>query len=713
MAAPSAFDRAWALLDNHGKLVWTARLCAIGAALLTAALMAMLALLIDLLISRGRIPSFAELETWQRSAFISGLDQFTGDERDAALQRIGRDAAARAAVSQPFEKLGPDEREWLWRGFVEDLLRRRVSSDAADVYARLARTTDPSVTPGMPALGSLSLVVRAFPQRIDGLFGWLAAWNPWSWRPGESGVPNARYLTGLLCLALVVGIIRATLMQIGTAAAAAAGLAVSVRLRRAIYHHTFRLGTLAMESPDRNRAALLFHRSVDAVADAVREKLTSQFFGPLEVIVLLAFALAIHFWLGLAFVLMALIVALVGDHLASSFRRRVRRADRRAAARMELLHESMGMLRLAKCYVMELFNQARVERQLAEYVAARSRRIRVEAWFRPLVWFLGLAAAAVLLYLAGLLVMSGGLGTSQVMVLAATVICLAWPTRQWLKHRQNVKSGRDAAVLIYEFLDRPAELGQAVGADFLDGIDDGVEFRNVSLREPETGRLLLDDVSLAIGAGERVGLIGSDEAEKHAIVYLLARIFDPTDGEIAINGKNLKGLTLESLRSQVSLVLQSDLVFSDTVANNIGCGDASYTMPQIIEAAKIAHAHQFIQRLPYGYETPIGELGASLRPGERFRIALARAILRDPAMFVIEEPIEPLDDDTRRRERWMLATRLDEPLDLAWAGPPDRPDAVPRLAGLGLLRAGGGTLTLTRRGRLLQNAVLQELMEFA
>jgi ATP-binding cassette subfamily B protein len=109
----------------------------------------------------------------------------------------------------------------------------------------------------------------------------------------------------------------------------------------------------------------------------------------------------------------------------------------------------------------------------------------------------------------------------------------------------------------------------------------------------------------------------------------------------------LKWLTLESLRAQIGLVLQSNLVFSDTVANNIGCGDTAYSIPQIIEAAKLAHAHQFIQRLPYGYETPLGELGTSLRPGEQFRVALARAILRDPAMYVIEEPVTPLDDEIK------------------------------------------------------------------
>src|SRR5262249_27777702 len=122
---------------------------------------------------------------------------------------------------------------------------------------------------------------------------------------------------------------------------------------------------------------------------------------------------------------------------------------------------------------------------------------------------------------------------------------------------------------------------------------------------------------------------------------------DPTSGEIRIDDHNLRWVTFDSLRAQIAMVLQHNLVFNDTVANNIGCGDSSYTLPQIIDAAKTSHAHQLIQKLPHAYETPIGEMGHALTSSERFRIALARAILRDPALLVIEEPVTPLDDDTK------------------------------------------------------------------
>jgi ATP-binding cassette subfamily B protein len=130
-------------------------------------------------------------------------------------------------------------------------------------------------------------------------------------------------------------------------------------------------------------------------------------------------------------------------------------------------------------------------------------------------------------------------------------------------------------------------------------------------------------------------------------VYLIPRLLDPSTGEIRIDQHNLRWVTLDSLRAQIGIVMMHNLVFHDTVRNNIGCGDQAFTLPQIIEAAKMAHAHHFIQKLPQGYETPIGELGHQLSLSEQYRIALARAILRDPALLIIEEPDTDLDEETK------------------------------------------------------------------
>src|SRR5262249_45734634 len=152
-----------------------------------------------------------------------------------------------------------------------------------------------------------------------------------------------------------------------------------------------------------------------------------------------------------------------------------------------------------------------------------------------------------------------------------------------------------------------------------------IEMDNVTLKEPGSGRTLLENVTLNIKAGQKIGLCGVDELEKQALVYLLPRLLDPTSGEIRMDQHNLRWVTLDSLRAQIGLVMMNSLVFHDSVRNNISCGDSAYTNPQIIEAAKMARAHQFIQKLPQGYDTPIGELGQSLSQSQQYRIALARA----------------------------------------------------------------------------------------
>jgi ATP-binding cassette subfamily B protein len=296
---------------------------------------------------------------------------------------------------------------------------------------------------------------------------------------------------------------------------------------------------------------------------------------------------------------------------------------------------------------MELFNQARVERQLSRYAEAQQRRYRGEAIYRPVFLLLGMLAVLTLLYLVGIVVLNGQVGVTSAIVLATALVSLYWPLVTWLDHRRYLRRARESAVVLFQFLDRPGGVGQVVEAEFLPALAKSLEFDNVTLQEPGTGRKLLQGVSFTAPAGQRVALVGPDDTEKHAIVYLIPRFLDPTSGEIRIDRHNLRWVTLDSLRAQIAIVLQHNLVFNDTVANNIGCGDPSFTLPKIIEAAKVAHAHQFIQKLPQGYETPIGEMGHPLRIGEQFRIALARAALRDPALIIIEEPEATLDDDTK------------------------------------------------------------------
>jgi ATP-binding cassette subfamily B protein len=554
---------------------------------------------------------------------------------EAEVQRF-HDTLLNLAAAGRAEADSPGQLETKWKAFVRQIIVDRVSPDAVPSDWRAN-------------VGIASLIVR---EDIDGRYvtpvlAWMARWSPWMWNYGQPTSVFPPYLIGLLMVGIVLGLLGSFLTLLQREMSGRATTEAATRLRRAVYHHTFRLGTLAFRALGPSEAISLFARHVEAVHDALYTRLTVMVREPVKLGLLLVFALVLQFWLAVAFLLFAVLVWLLGGHVASFFRRRGRVATHQAGERLTIMRESLMLMRLVKCYLMEGFNQARVERQLSRYSQTTLVRLRGEAIYQPLLVFLGLFCGLILLFFAGALVLGGEFSVASVVALATGLVSLYWPLEKVLGARRIIRRGQEAAIPVFKFLERRGEVGQVVGAEFLQPLHKQIEFDNVTLREPGSNRVLLEEVSLTIPAGHKVGIVGADDLEKHALVYLIPRLLDPSTGEIRIDQHNLRWVTLDSLRAQIGTVLMHNLVFHDTVANNIGCGDAGFKLPQIIEAAKIAHAHHFIQKLPQGYETPIGELGHPLSISEQFRIALARAILREPALLIIEEPEAALDEDTK------------------------------------------------------------------
>jgi ATP-binding cassette subfamily B protein len=637
-----AFAKAAAYLNYNPTAKWVSLIAGAGSALIYVGLLGVLWLFADLMVSRGRLPDPRDLTDQQHVRFVKDWTDLEVEERKERLMAVGDPRASELAgvfVGDIDTRTvtGRDIYDRLWRAELGQILRKRVG-DAAFQSSDLS-----SPDYAEKERGLLSLVVR---NHLDGrwmvwVVGTVAAWFPWTWDS------NASYLIGLLLSGLLLALVGMLLQVLERDMAARAVLAATARLRRAVYHHTFRLGTLAFRALGPTEAVTVFTRHIEAVHDALYNRLTVLFREPIKFVLLILFALAVNPWLGLAFLLFAALVWLLAGQIAAYFRHEVRLATNQAGERLTIMRESLMLMRLVKCYLMEQFNQSRVERQLARYGKVTLKRYRGEVFYRPLLVFLGLLCAMMLLWVAGFIVLHGQLGVAGVIALSTALVSLYQPVENLLESRKYARRGRESAVQLFKFLERRGEVGQVVGAEFLSPLTKNLEFDGVSLREPGGSRMLLEDVSLTIAAGQRVGLIGADDLEKHALVYLIPRLLDPSSGEIRIDQHNLRWVTLDSLRAQIATVLQNNLVFHDTVANNIGCGDSSYTLPQIIEAAKVAHAHHFIQKLPHGYETPIGELGHQLSISEQFRIGLARAVLRDPAMIIIEEPETALDEDTK------------------------------------------------------------------
>jgi len=649
-ADADAFAKARGYLKYRSSAMWTAYLAGGVAAVLFLLQLVVLWMFVDLLVFRGRFPSFHTLTFSQQTRFLQEWNSLPPAERKGRLAAVGIDEsnAARLAGTEARRDLDRDDLDGrIWRAQLGHVLATRVHPD-------LVRRVD-LPTPGEADYrdydevnnGLLSLVVRydASASMWTPMVSTFAAWNRWTW-DGTRSVLSA-YLLGLLVLSLVLLLLGSLAVWLSRYAAAVATTEASAQMRRTVYRHSMRLGTLAFRALGPAEAVTVFTRHIEAVHDGLYAWLTSHYREPLLFGLLLGFALILQPWLALSFLLFAVLVWLVGSQIILHYRFQGRIATNEAGQRLTILRESLMMMRLVKCYVMDLFNQNRVERQLAAYADVQMQRLGGEAISRPLLVGLGMACVLILMFVAGLIVLSGQMGVAGVVTMTTALVCLYYPFERWLEGRRLIRRGRDSAGQVFAFLERRSEVGQVVGAQFLDPVKKGIEFDGVSLREPGSSRLLLDGVSLTIPAGKKIGLIGAEDLEKYALVYLLPRLLDPSQGEIRIDNHDLRYVTLDSLREQIATVLQHNLVFHDTVANNIGCGDPSYTLPQIIEAAKLAHAHHFIQKLPQGYETPIGELGHSLSTSQKFRIALARAILRDPALLIIEEPAAEIDDDTK------------------------------------------------------------------
>ena len=201
---------------------------------------------------------------------------------------------------------------------------------------------------------------------------------------------------------------------------------------------------------------------------------------------------------------------------------------------------------------------------------------------------------------------------------------------------------------MYEVLDLETEEERDQGKLTLGGTHHTIEFRGVSLQYQSHAVPALSGIHLSIQSGEMVALVGSSGSGKTTLVSLLPRFYDPTEGDIFLDGIALSSYTLQSLRAHIGIVSQETVLFDDTIRHNIAFGRMGALPEDVERAARLAYAHEFIQRLPGGYDTTIGERGLKLSGGERQRLAIARAILRDPPLLILDEATSALDSEAER-----------------------------------------------------------------
>ena len=310
-----------------------------------------------------------------------------------------------------------------------------------------------------------------------------------------------------------------------------------------------------------------------------------------------------------------------------------------------VVEETLSAMPVVQAFGREEINDRRLRDSSAAVISATLAATDVQLWFKIFMGVATAAGTAGILWLGALRVASGGFTVGDMLVFIAYLGALYAPLQSIMYTTSTIQGAAGSARRVLEVLRTAHEVGDSATATSLGRVEGLLKLENISVGY-ETDRPVLKDVSLEVRPGQTVAIVGPTGAGKTTLVSLAPRFLDPWSGRVTIDGKNLRDVTLRSLRRNVALVLQEPFLFPISVADNIAYGRPDATRGEIEAAARAANAHGFIERLPNGYDTIIGERGATLSGGERQRLSIARALLVDAPVLILDEPTSALDAET-------------------------------------------------------------------
>jgi len=311
------------------------------------------------------------------------------------------------------------------------------------------------------------------------------------------------------------------------------------------------------------------------------------------------------------------------------------------------VQEGLASIRLVHAFGREEHEVGQFRRRAAESLAANMQLTLTSVVSALVVGTLMAAGTAVLYYAGSLHVLEQKLSLGDLLVFAAYLLMLYAPLEQLTHTAWAMEGAAAGARRCFDVLDRPDEVRDEPGAAVLGRVAGRIDFHNVDFGYQDD-RPILRGVDLQIAAGERVALAGGTGAGKSTLLSLVPRFYDPTGGTVLVDGHNLRAVTKKSLRANISMVLQDTVLLSTTVRENIAYGRPDATEEEIIEAARRAQAYDFIMAMPQGFASQVGERGGHLSVGQRQRIGIARAFLKDAPILLLDEPTSALDGTTEQ-----------------------------------------------------------------
>jgi subfamily B ATP-binding cassette protein MsbA len=322
------------------------------------------------------------------------------------------------------------------------------------------------------------------------------------------------------------------------------------------------------------------------------------------------------------------------------------------------VQETLAGIRMVKAFGREEAEAERFKERNRAFLSTTLKTNQVWSLGSSHMEIIGVIGVAAIIWYGGYLVIHGAMTPGAFFSFMAAMFMAYTPIRKLSGSNNVIQQALAAAERVYDVLDLETEQSQDHGTVPLSGINRGIEFQRVSLQYENQVVPALTDVDLMVRSGEVVALVGSSGSGKTTLVSLLPRFYEPTGGRILLDGTPLTSFNLQSLRSHIGIVSQEIVLFDDTVRSNIAFGRTGASDADVEHAARLAYAHDFILRLPDGYDAIIGERGVKLSGGERQRLAIARAILRDPPLLILDEATSALDTESERIVQLALANLM-------------------------------------------------------
>ncbi len=419
-------------------------------------------------------------------------------------------------------------------------------------------------------------------------------------------------------------------------------------LRRKLYAKVLRL-PMAFFARDVGDTVSRFVQDVHDVQRGLMALFGNMIREPLKALAIFTWALFLDWRITLTLLLVGPLAILLFWRIGESVKKASTRLLRGYGMIIGALSASLHTANIVKAYTAENTERRRFWRIDRKMLAQQKKMVRLDALLSPSLEVIAVASICGLTIWLGAQVIGGTLDQPRFVALIVTLAMMFDPIRKVADVYTRVQRSAAGASRIFDVYDRPDETSQNGTAPKLAPLAERIEFRDVTFVYPHADRPALDHVSLSVHKGETVAIVGPNGSGKTTLMSMLLRFYDPLEGAVRFDGVDLRNVSLRSLRRQISLVTQEAVVFAAPIAENIAYGARGATREQIIDAAGRAYAADFINRLPKGYDTVVGERGATLSGGERQRLAIARAILRDAPILIFDEATSQVDSESEQK----------------------------------------------------------------